>query len=73
MTPIIESIVKEHGKLDVLVNNAGIASNKPAAFLKEDEIESIIQTNFTGVLELVLLITRFIKRKAEILSILHLF
>ncbi|MBM9576790.1 SDR family oxidoreductase [Leptospira sp. 201903070] len=49
MTSIIESIVKEHGKLDVLVNNAGIAANKPAAFLKEDEIESIIQTNFTGV------------------------
>ncbi|AVV78220.1 putative 3-oxoacyl-[acyl-carrier-protein] reductase [Leptospira santarosai str. HAI821] len=49
MMPIIESIVKEHGKLDVLINNAGIASNKPAAFLKEDEIQSIVQTNFTGV------------------------
>ncbi|PJZ71063.1 short-chain dehydrogenase [Leptospira perolatii] len=49
MDPIIETIAKKHGRLDVLINNAGVASNTPAAFFKEDEIQSIVQTNFVGV------------------------
>lgn len=49
MTMIIEEIAKKHGKLDCLINNAGVASNRPAAFFKEDEIQKIVQTNFVGV------------------------
>ena len=34
MDSIIETLSKKHGKLDVLVNNAGVATNLPAGFFK---------------------------------------
>ncbi|MCB1178427.1 MAG: SDR family oxidoreductase [Leptospiraceae bacterium] len=49
MTPIIEEIKLNYGKLSCLINNAGIASNTPAVGFKDDEIYKIIDTNFVGV------------------------
>lgn len=46
---VIETVGKKHGKLDVLVNNAGVATNLPAAFFKEEDIQNVTQTNFVGV------------------------
>jgi 3-oxoacyl-[acyl-carrier protein] reductase len=49
MLPIIEEIKAKHGKLDCLINNAGIAVNTPALGFKDEEIYKIIDTNFVGM------------------------
>jgi 3-oxoacyl-[acyl-carrier protein] reductase len=49
MAPIIDEIKSKHGKLDCLVNNAGIAVNIPAVAFKEEDIYKIIDTNFVGM------------------------
>ena len=46
---LIGSIKKEHGKLDVLINNAGISSHTPISMMKDDEMNRIIDINFKGV------------------------
>lgn len=45
ITAAVQQVEKEHGRLDVLVNNAGIYSQAPT--LKE-QIESTLATNVTG-------------------------
>jgi 3-oxoacyl-[acyl-carrier protein] reductase len=49
MSPIIEEIKTKHGKLNCLINNAGIAVNIPASAFKEEDIYRIIDTNFVGM------------------------
>ena len=49
MTNIIDEIKSRHGKLDCLINNAGIAVNIPASAFKEEDIYKIIDTNFVGM------------------------
>ncbi|GBF51320.1 short chain dehydrogenase [Leptospira ryugenii] len=46
---IIGMIREKHGKLDCLINNAGIATNTPASGFKEVELQDIVQTNYVGV------------------------
>jgi 3-oxoacyl-[acyl-carrier protein] reductase len=49
MAAIMQEIRDSHGRLDCLINNAGIASNTPASALGDDEITRIIDTNFRAV------------------------
>lgn len=46
---IIGQIKAKHGRLDTLINNAGIATNTPASGFKEEELQNIVQTNYVGV------------------------
>jgi 3-oxoacyl-[acyl-carrier protein] reductase len=46
---IIEEIKSKNGKLDVLVNNAGISKNIPASGLSEKDMEELISVNFKAV------------------------
>ncbi|MBI39859.1 MAG: short-chain dehydrogenase [Leptospiraceae bacterium] len=46
---LIQEIVKQHGSLDCLVNNAGVSSNTPASGFKEDEVNKIMDTNFKAL------------------------
>ncbi|GIX43027.1 MAG: short-chain dehydrogenase [Leptospiraceae bacterium] len=41
-------IYEKEGRIDCLINNAGISSNTPASLFKEEEVRKIIETNFEG-------------------------
>ena len=47
-TALIAEVTKAHGKLDHLVNNAGIVKRGPAATMSEDDFETVINVNLTG-------------------------
>ncbi|CAG2153802.1 3-oxoacyl-[acyl-carrier-protein] reductase FabG [compost metagenome] len=49
---VIEEIVKAHGGLAVLVNNAGITQDQLAMRMKDDDWTSVIDTNLTAVFRL---------------------
>lgn len=46
---MVKRVVAEHGKLDVLVNNAAIVPFQPWEEVDADHWDKIIQTNLTGV------------------------
>ena len=46
---LIEAIVKEHGGLQVLVNNAGITRDNLAMRMKDEEWDAVLETNLKAV------------------------
>ena len=46
---LIDSIVKQHGALHVLVNNAGITRDMLAMRLKDDDWDAVLDTNLRAV------------------------
>jgi 3-oxoacyl-[acyl-carrier protein] reductase len=46
---VINDIVKEHGGLQVLVNNAGITRDNLAMRMKDDEWDAVLDTNLKAV------------------------
>jgi len=48
----IDTIVKEHGALHVLVNNAGITRDTLAMRMKDDDWDAVIDTNLKAVFRL---------------------
>ncbi len=46
---LIDAIVKEHGGLQVLVNNAGITRDTLAMRLKDDDWDAVLDTNLKAV------------------------
>lgn len=55
---LIDSIVKEHGGLQVLVNNAGITRDMLAMRLKDDDFDAVVDTNLRAVFRLCRAVTR---------------
>ncbi|MEZ5641893.1 MAG: 3-oxoacyl-ACP reductase FabG [Burkholderiaceae bacterium] len=49
---LIDAIVKEHGALHVLVNNAGITRDMLAMRLKDDDWDAVLDTNLKAVFRL---------------------
>lgn len=45
---MIESTIEEFGKIDVLVNNAGITKDMLLARMKEDDFKQVIDVNLVG-------------------------
>ncbi len=49
---LIDGIVKEHGGLQVLVNNAGITRDQLAMRMKDDDWDAVADTNLKAVLRM---------------------
>lgn len=45
---MIDYIIKEHNKLDIVVNNAGITKDNIILKMKEEEFDSVINVNLKG-------------------------
>jgi len=60
---IIESIYEQHQKIDVLLNNSGIVRDNLLAALSEDDIETVIDTNLLGVINMTQAVTPFMMRQ----------
>lgn len=45
---LVEATLKEHGRVDVLVNNAGIFPTSPVEEMAEEEWDRVIGTNLVG-------------------------
>jgi len=48
LPPMVEAAVDRMGKIDVLINNAGTNIRKPALDFREDEWDTVLNTNLKG-------------------------
>ena len=46
---LVEDVIEQHGRLDIVVNNAGIIRDRTIKKMSEDEWQDVIDTNLTGV------------------------
>lgn len=56
------TIYKREGKIDVLVNNAGVVFNRKIGMIVREETELMFRVNVIAVLELMQLVARFMAR-----------
>jgi 3-oxoacyl-[acyl-carrier protein] reductase len=54
----LDAVLGKHGKLDVLVNNAGITRDGLAMRMKDDDWSAVLDTNLTAVFRLSKLVMR---------------
>jgi len=45
----VNEIIKEYGDIDVLINNAGVRSDKSLLYMGDEDWNHVINTNLTGV------------------------
>lgn len=58
---VVESVIERWGKIDILINNAGITSNVSLLDSTDEEFEEMFAINFFGVVTLTREVVRFMK------------
>jgi len=58
----LQAVYKQEGRIDVLVNNAGIVINRKLGMITRDETETMFRVNVIAVLELISLVSRLMSR-----------
>jgi 3-oxoacyl-[acyl-carrier protein] reductase len=48
-TRVVTAVAEKYGRIDILINNAGVAVNKPFTETSEKEYDAIMDTNVKGV------------------------
>ena len=66
---VLENIRAEFGEVDILVNNAGITRDNLLMRMKDDEWESILDTNLTSVFRLSKAVMRAMMKNAWVVSL----
>lgn len=59
---VLMAIRREQGRLDVLVNNAGIEKNERIGMISRSNMQDMFETNVYGVIELLQLAARMMQR-----------
>lgn len=64
LQPLVDRVMKEFGKIDILVNNAAVIIRKPAEEYTEEDWDTMVNTNLRGTFFCAELVAReMIKRK----------
>jgi 3-oxoacyl-[acyl-carrier protein] reductase len=71
MQALLAEITEKHGTVDILVNNAGITRDNLLMRMKDDEWQSIMDTNLTSIFKMSKAVLRGMmkKRKGRIINI----
>jgi len=71
MQALLTDITEKHGAVDILVNNAGITRDNLLMRMKDDEWQSIMDTNLTSIFKMSKAVLRGMmkKRKGRIINI----
>ncbi len=59
----IQTIYKQEGRIDALINNAGVVFNRKIGMIMRNETELMFRVNVIAVIELVQLVSRLMARK----------
>lgn len=51
-TAMVDEVVKEFGRIDILINNAGITRDGLLMRMKEEDWDAVLTTNFEGCVQL---------------------
>jgi 3-oxoacyl-[acyl-carrier protein] reductase len=71
MSALLTDITEKHGSVDILINNAGITRDNLLMRMKDDEWQSIMDTNLTSIFKMSKAVLRGMmkKRKGRIINI----
>ena len=62
---LVEGVVREHGRIDIAVNNAGIARDQLILRMKPEDFDAVIATNLRGAWSVCRAVTKpMLKRRA---------
>ncbi len=67
----VEKIADRAGKIDLLVNNAGVVRDNLLAMLADDDVKAVLDTNVTGTFNMTRAVAPFMisKRRGKIINI----
>jgi 3-oxoacyl-[acyl-carrier protein] reductase len=68
---LVEKVVERNGRIDLLVNNAGVIRDNPLTILEEDDVRVVLETNVTGAFNVTRAVAPHMisKRRGKIINI----
>lgn len=65
MRKMVTSAIEKFGKIDTLVNNAGITRDNLLMRMKEEDFDKVISINLKGTFNLTKLVTPYMMKKEK--------
>lgn len=70
-TAFVDKVVERTGRIDLLVNNAGVIRDNPLTALEEEDVRVVLETNVTGTFNMTRAVVPFMvsQRRGKIINI----